>query len=81
MTEQPKCGWIYLSNYVSAYLSHKRNKATLEIQDIEPYTSTSILLCSTVLLPTVVWVVWQLADAFPASDLTWLYHVIKKDSV
>ena len=66
---------------MAAYLSHKQNETTLEIQDIEPYTPTSILLCSTVLLPTVVWVVWQLADAFPASDSTWLYHVKKKDSV
>ena len=63
---------------MATYLSHKQNKTTLEIQDVEPYTPTSILLCSTVLLPTVV---WQLADAFPASDLTWLYHVKKKDSV
>ena len=52
---------------MATYLSHKQNKTTLEIQDVEPYTPTSILLCSTVLLPTVV---WQLADAFPASDLT-----------
>ena len=62
---------------MATYLSHKQNKATLEIQDIEPYTPTSNLLFFTVILPTAV---WQLAHAFPASDLTWLYHVKNKNS-
>ena len=54
MTMYSKWGLIYLSNYVAAYLSHKQNKTMLEIQDIVPYTPTSIILCSTVLLTTVV---------------------------
>ena len=62
------------------YLSHQQNKTTLEIQNVEPCTPTSNLLFFTVLLPTVVWVVWQLAVAFPASDLSWLYYVKNKDS-
>ena len=66
-----------ISVYVAAYLSHKQNKVTLEIQDKEPYTPTSNLSFFTVLLPTVL---WQLAHAFPASELTWLYHVKNKDS-
>ena len=43
MTMYSKWGLIYLSNYVAAYLSHKQNKTTLEIQDIEHYTATSNL--------------------------------------
>ena len=64
MTMYSKWGLIYLSNYVAAYLSHKQNKTTLEIQDIEHYTATSNLSFFTVLLPTVVWVVWQLERYF-----------------
>ena len=64
MTMYSKWGLIYLSNYVAAYLSHKQNKTTLEIQDIEHYTATSNLSFFTVLLPTVVWVVWQLEKYF-----------------
>ena len=62
-----------MSNFVAAYLSQKQNKTMLEIQDTEPYKVTSNFLLFTVLLSTVVWVVWQVADAFSASDLTWLY--------
>ena len=64
MTMYSKWGLIYLSNYGAAYLSHKQNKTTLEIQDIEHYTATSNLSFFTVLLPTVVWVVWQLEKYF-----------------
>ena len=56
---------------MTAYLSHKQNRTMLEIQDIDPYTTTTRNLSFfTVLQPDVVWVVWQLAHACPASDLT-----------
>ena len=65
---------------MAAYLSLKQNKRRLEIQGIDRYTPISNLSFFTVLQPAVVWVVWQLAHACLASDLTWFYHVKKKDS-
>ena len=55
---------------MAAYLSLKQNKRRLEIQGIDRYTPTSNLSFFTVLQPAVVWVVWQLAHACLASDLT-----------
>ena len=52
-----------------AYLSLKQNKTTQEIEDIDRYTPTSNLSFFTVLQPAVEWVVWQLAHAYPASNL------------
>ena len=73
--------YIYLSVYVATYLSQKQNKRTLEIQNIEPYTPTSNLSFFTMLLKYGSQQCFSRFWKVRPLDLTWLYHVKKKDNI